>query len=107
MKDKDKLILLFNIYTGNIARENVGDYLGRAIRAFSGYFDDTVKCIFTATEDESKPTVQAVTHFPIEGIELIEKLVEYTESNDEAKLAEQIETVKKFIKEFKENGSKE
>ena len=78
MKDKDKLILLFNIYTGNINREDVADFLGRTIRAFSGYFDDSVKCIFTATEDESKPTVQAVTHFPVEGIELIEKLIEMT-----------------------------
>lgn len=104
MKDKDKLILLFNIDVSSLEPEDVNDYLGRTIKAFYGYFDDSVKCIFTATKDSSKPTVQSVTDFPVEGISLIEKLVEYIENNETNKLAEQKETVKKFIEEFKKNG---
>lgn len=104
MKDKDKLILLFNIDVSNIDDTNVNDFLGRTIRAFSNYFDESVKCVFTATRDSSKPTVQAVTQFPVEGTTLLDDLIKYYENGEEEKLAEQVDAIKALIKEFKKDG---
>lgn len=104
MKDKDKLILLFNIDVSGINEDEVNDFLFKSVKAFTGYFDDSVKCIFTATKQKDKQTVQAVTDFPIEGVSIIEKLNEYYKNGEKEKFEEQLDVLNKFAEEFKKNG---
>lgn len=107
MKDKDKLILLFNVYVGGIARENVFYALESLAKSLEGFFDDSVKTIYIPTTNIDKPAVQAVTDFPWKGTELILQLGEYLKSGDEESLKEQIETLCEFAKLYEEGQIEE
>ena len=101
MLDKDKLILLFNVYTGDIDDEDAYDYMQETAKGFRDYFDDSVKCIFAVTKDESKQTVQNITDFPEDGMDLIRTLVDLYEKGDKEALDVQIKAVKSFLEEYK------
>ena len=82
MKDKDKLILLFNLQIGGMSDADIKEYIHAVTENFSNFFDNSVKCIFAPTRDESKPAVQAVTDFPWEGCELILQMKKYLDENN-------------------------
>lgn len=95
--DKDKLILLFNVYIGDMDTFEAERCLMEASNGLKGYFDESVKCIFAVTKDQSKQTVQNITDFPEEGIDLIRELVKFYESNDKEALKLQINAVKNYL----------
>ena len=105
MLDKNKLILLFNIYVGGINTEDIFDYLQETTKGISSYFDDSVKCIFAITKNENKPAVENVTDFPTDGLAIIENLIELKDTGDERAFNIQLEAVRDFIKGYK-NGQK-
>lgn len=106
MLDKDKLILLFNININEIAPEDVGEFARETAKQFESYFDESVKCIFAVTRNDRTPTVQAVTDFPVEGISLIENLIELKDIGDDEAYNIQLEAARTFIKEY-QNGKSE
>ena len=101
MLDKDKLILLFNVYIGDIDPSDSYDFLQETAKGFRDYFDESVKCIFAITKDESKQTVQNVTDFPEDGMTLIKELVELYENGDKEALDLQVKAVKDFLDTYK------
>ena len=101
MLDKDKLILLFNVYVGDISPEDTYEFLQETAKNFIGYFDESVKCIFAITKDESKQTVQNITDFPEDGMKLIEELVEFYKNDDKDALKLQIDAVQEFLQAYK------
>jgi len=101
MLDKDKLILLFNVYIGDIDPTDAYEYVQEAAKSLREYFDESVKCIFAVTKDETTPVVQNVTDFPEDGMKLIEELVEFYENDDKDALKLQIEAVKEFLRTYK------
>ena len=101
MKDKDKLILLFNIYVGRINPEDEYEYLTHSQRALDGFFDDSVKCFFAPTWDESKPLIQAVTDFPVSGSDLILEMEKCLEEENYDELKERAKTLCEFVKAYK------
>ena len=104
--DKDKLLLLFNIYIEGRVDEDAYDFVQEISHSFNGFFDDSVKCIFSMTRDASKPSVQNITEFPDDGMDMIRELVRLYENNDKEALAIQIDAVKKFLEEY-QNEHKE
>ena len=100
LMDKDKLLLLFNLYVGDMDREDWYNFTQETANSFRGYFDDSVKCIFAITEDESKPSVQNITEFPTDGMDMIRELVRLYESKDKEALDIQIKAVKNFLEEY-------
>ena len=82
MLDKDKLILLFNIQIGGISDADISEYINTVSENLSDPFDNSVRCIFAPTRDESKPAVQAVTDFPSNGWEIILQMEKYLKEND-------------------------
>lgn len=101
MLDKDKLILLFNINVKNMDSANVSEYIEATAEFVKHQFDESVKCIFAATENDNIPTVQNITDFPSDGMELIENLVKFYEEKNENALELQIKAVKEFLKNGK------
>lgn len=100
MLDKDKLILLFNVYTGDINDDDAYEYVQETAKSFKDYFDDSVKCIFAITKDETKPVVQNITDFPENGISIIEDLIKFKEKGDDKALNMQLNILKDFINEY-------
>ena len=100
MKDKDKLILLFNLQIGGMGDVDVKNYIDAVAKNFSGFFDDSVKCIFAPTRDEAKPAVQAVTDFPWEGVELVLQMEKYIKENDFKELKSHAQAVCEYVKEY-------
>lgn len=100
MLDKDKLILLFNVYTGDINDDDVYEYVQETAKGFKNYFDDSIKCIFAITKDETKPAVQNITDFPENGISIIEELIKFKEEGDDKALNMQFNILKSFINEY-------
>ena len=101
MKDKDKLILLFNIYVGRVNPDDEYEYLYKVRNALDGFFDDSVKCFFAPTWDEDKPLIQAVTDFPVNGSDLILEMEKYLEEENYDELKERAKTLCEFVKEYK------
>lgn len=99
MKDKDRLLLLFNVYIGDINAEDAGGYMREVVRSMGDYFDDSVKCIFAPTRDKERPTIQAITDFPVKGIDLIRKLGEYIEENNDFEIKECAKAICELVKE--------
>ena len=64
MKDKDKLILALNLYVGEVASEDIADYIEAYVKAMSGYFDDSVKVLIIPTRERIEPVIYAVTEAP-------------------------------------------
>ena len=106
MKDKDKLLLLFNVDISNVNDEEAYDYVQMVAQSFRGYFDDSVKCIFAVSKNDDKPAVQNITNFPSDGMELIENLVKFHDEKNEPALKIQIEAVKEYLKAYNDEKRK-
>ena len=99
MKDKDKLILLFNININDVGVEDIYEYTQQTANAFNGWFDDSVKCVFAITKNDNAPAVQNITNFSDDGMDLIRNIVELYQEGDTKSLEAQINLLKDFLKD--------
>lgn len=106
MKDKDKLLLLFNIYVGKLHGLDVADYLNTVAKNLSDFFDDSVKCIFAPTWNDNKPFIQAITDFPWTGCEIILQMEELIKDKNYEELSEVAKSLCEFAKAY-QNGETE
>ena len=105
MKDKDKLILLFNIPVNRISQDDVSEYVMSFAEHISGFFDDSVKSLFSATWDETKPAVQAVTDFPSSGVELVLQMEKYIKENNTDELRSHAQALCDLVKTLQEGNT--
>lgn len=105
MKDKDKLILLFNIPVNGIPESDINEYTLNFANHMSGYFDDSVKCLFSVVRDDTKPAVQAITDFPLEGTDLVLQMEKYIKENNLEELKNQAQAVCDYAKALREKKS--
>lgn len=105
MKDKDKLILLFNIPVNGIPESVINEYIFKFANDMLRYFDDSVKCLFSAVRDDTKPAVQAITDFPLEGIDLVLQMEKYIKENNLEELKNHAQAVCDYAKALREKKS--
>lgn len=60
MQDKDKIIIVFYIDVSRINRDDVYEYTSYVAKHFNGYFDDSVKTVFVASEDGGGNRVECI-----------------------------------------------
>lgn len=102
MKDKDRLFLLFNPYIEGISTADVNEFIRKfSENVIDGAFDNSVRTFINPTYDASLPAVQAVTPFPVDGIRLIEDMIEAYESGEEELFEIRKQAVKDYIKASK------
>lgn len=105
MKDKDKLILLFNIPVNRISQNDASTYVASFAKEMSGFFDDSVKTLFSATWDEAKPAVQAVTDFPSSGVELVLQMEKYIKEGNTEELKSHAQALCDIVKSLQEENT--
>lgn len=105
MKDKDKLILLFNIPVNGIPERDINEYMFKFADNMSSYFDDSVKCLFSAARDDTKPAVQAITDFPLEGIDLVLQMEKYIKEDNTDELKSHAQALCDLVKTLQEGNT--
>ena len=91
-KDRDRIIVIFYIDVGSIDKADAYEYIEAAAKCFRGYFDDTVKPLFVAT-NEGGNRVDCINP------RLLSE-EEYKTASEKIKLFES--EYEKFLKEIKE-----
>ena len=102
MKDKDKLILVFNLYVGNIAGEDIAEYIHNYIEFMGGYFDDSIKVIVVPAMERINPVIYSVKELPEMFFEEIEKLGESLTKGDETSLKISAARLSVMMKDYKQ-----
>ena len=92
MQDNDKIIIVFYIDVSRINMDDVYEYTSYVAKHFNGYFDDTVKPLFVAT-NEGGNRVDCINP------RLLSE-EEYKTTSEKIKLFEA--EYEKFLKEIKE-----
>lgn len=105
MKDKDKLILLFNVPVNGMADSDIPEYVNKFAGSLTGFFDDSVKCLFSVTRDTEKPAVQAVTDFPSDGINLVLQMEKYIKENNLEELRNHAQGVCDYVRALREENA--
>lgn len=105
MLDKDKLILVFYIGVKRINIEDVGLFLSEAGKSMSGYFDESVKCLFVPCFDNDNIVVKNVTDMPESGLEILEKINEAYLSKNKKQLEEYCKVLQDVIKTCKDGAT--
>ena len=86
MMDKDKLILVLNLYVGDICSEDMTDYITNYSKIMENAFDDSVKVIIVPTMDRINPVIYSVKEMPEIFFEEIDKLAKNVVDGNEIEL---------------------
>lgn len=84
MTDKEKRILVFNLYfPDTVPANDIMETMNHVAEDLYNRFDDTVMPFVCRTWDKTKDAVQVVSDFPIEGHEALKSILESDETEEE------------------------
>lgn len=107
MMDRDKLILIVNLCINGIAEEDKIKFIEESSERIGKFFDESVKCIFVPTTDETKPLMQPVTFFPYMSPDFVAAMEKALKENDEDALRDGIRSICIVAKEIQRNLGEE
>ena len=101
MMDKDKLILVLNLYVGDVNGSAMHDYINRYGQMMSNIFDDSVKVIIVPTMERINPVMYSVKEMPEMFFQEIDKLAKNVVEGNEIELRTNALRLHSMVSDYK------